>query len=118
MSARRQLSKTASCEAVATPPPRESIISKNIIFEHFWNTICDKREIMDASLCHALLIVCISARTAALVITRVDRRDDQQLSIGILSNAPINSNSLQQARHMHTISDSNVVLEKGARCRT
>ena len=43
--------------------------------------IYDKHETTDTSPCHARLIVCISAKTAVLVITltHVDRR---QLSIG------------------------------------
>jgi len=88
------------------------------IYKNFCHTICDERETADASPCHAWLIVCISAKTAALFITRVDRRHRQQLSIVIWWNTPaldatVKFNSLQWARQRHTVSDEYMLSLKG-----
>jgi len=82
-SARRDLSKNVSYEAVA--PPGESIINKNML--HFWAFLQYHLWAMRDHRCVAMpRIVCIWKTTAALVITCVEQRCHQQLLIGILWN--------------------------------
>jgi len=89
------------------------------ICEHFYNIVCDQRETTDASPCHAWLIVCMSATTAALIITRVDRRHHQQLSIAAInfSSKSLTKNKANAAiciahRHEHA---SNALLLPASR---